>query len=69
MIFTIANRLRGTYGWFAKVFGLVIFVVTYLVTRDWVVSLLFGGCELGEAIVGIEQDLVILALGVSYVMA
>ena len=28
-----------------------------------------GGWELGEGIVGIEQDLVIIALGVSYVMA
>ena len=28
-----------------------------------------GGWELGEAIVGIEQDLVIITLGVSYVMA
>ena len=28
-----------------------------------------GGWELGEVIVGIQQDLVIIALGVSYVMA
>lgn len=28
-----------------------------------------GGWELGEAIVGIEQDLVIITLGVWYVMA
>lgn len=53
MIFTIANRWRGTYGWFAKIFGLVIFVVTYLITRDWVVSLLFGGGYwLGELVAG-----------------
>lgn len=43
MIFTIANRWRGTYGWFAKVFGVVIFAITLLITGNFTVALLLGG--------------------------
>lgn len=40
---TIANRLRGTYGWFARVFGLALFVVLYIITGDITIALLIGG--------------------------
>ena len=49
----IANRLRGTYGWFASVFGIVITVVMYLLTKDLTVALLLGvGYWFGEMICG-----------------
>ena len=40
---TIANRLRGTYGAFAKEFGFALFVVLYTVTGDVAIALLIGG--------------------------
>lgn len=52
-MFTIANRLRGSYGWFASVFGVVIAVVMYLLTKDITVALLIGvGYWFGEMICG-----------------
>lgn len=48
-----ANRLRGTYGWFAAVFGIVITATMYLATGSWLVAVLFGvGYWLGEMICG-----------------
>lgn len=53
MIMTIANRLRGTFGWFAKVFGALIFLVSYYFTGSVLISLLFGvGYWIGELICG-----------------
>lgn len=47
------NRLRGSYGWFAGVFGIVITATMYLATGSWLVAVLFGvGYWLGEAICG-----------------
>ena len=48
-----ANRLRGTYGWFAAVFGIAIVAVTYASTKSWLVAVLFGvGYWAGEMICG-----------------
>ena len=47
------NRLRGSYGWFAGVFGIVITATMYFATGSWLVAMLFGvGYWLGEAICG-----------------
>ena len=52
-MFTIANRLRGTYGRFASVFGIVITIVMYLLTKDITVALLLGvGYWFGEMLCG-----------------
>ena len=49
MIMTIANRLRGTYGWFARVFGLAATIAVYLFSGSWVIAVLMGvGYWLGE---------------------
>lgn len=40
---TVANRLRGTYGWFAKVFGVTVVIAVYLLTDNVAVALLIGG--------------------------
>ena len=46
---TIANRLRGTYGWFARVFGLAATIAVYLFSGSWVIAVLIGvGYWLGE---------------------
>ena len=46
---TIANRLRGTYGWFARVFGLTATIAVYLFSGSWVIAVLMGvGYWLGE---------------------
>lgn len=48
-----ANRLRGTYGWFAAVFGIVVVAVMYASTNSWLVAVLFGvGYWAGEMICG-----------------
>lgn len=48
-----ANRLRGTYGWFAAVFGVVVTVAMYWATGSWLVAVLFGvGYWAGEMICG-----------------
>ena len=53
MIFTAGNRLRGTYGWFASVFGIVLTAVMYWITKDLTVSMLIGvGYWFGEMICG-----------------
>ena len=39
---TIANRLRGTYGWFARVFGLTVTIAVYLFSGSWVIAVLMG---------------------------
>jgi hypothetical protein len=39
---TIANRLRGTYGWFARVFGLAATIAVYLFSGSWVIAVLTG---------------------------
>lgn len=50
---TIANRLRGTYGWFASVFGACIAIAIYLATKNIQVALLLGvGYWFGEMICG-----------------
>ena len=47
---TIANRLRGTYGWFAKVNGVVLGLLVYLVFGNLYVSLAVTiGYVLGES--------------------
>ena len=47
---TIANRLRGTYGWFAKVNGVVLGLLVYLVFGNLYVSLAVAiGYVLGES--------------------
>lgn len=47
---TIANRLRGTYGWFAKVNGVVLGLLVYLVFGNPYVSLAVAiGYVLGES--------------------
>ena len=49
MMFLFLNRLRGTYGWFAKVFGVVATAVLYFITGSWAIGLLTGvGYWLGE---------------------
>ena len=48
-MFLFLNRLRGTYGWFAKVFGVVATTVLYFITGSWAIGLLAGvGYWLGE---------------------
>lgn len=50
---TIANRLRGTYGWFARVFGLAATIAVYLFSGSWVIAVLIGGGYwLGELVCG-----------------
>jgi hypothetical protein len=50
---TIANRLRGTYGWFARVFGLAVTIAVYLFSGSWVIAVLMGvGYWLGELACG-----------------
>ncbi len=50
MMFTILNRYRGTYGWFAKVNGVVLGLLTYLVYGDVYVSLMVAiGYIVGES--------------------
>lgn len=52
-MFLIANRLRGTYGWFASVFGVAITITTYLLTKNLQAALLLGvGYWFGEMICG-----------------
>jgi len=52
-MFTISNRLRGSYGWFASAFGLLITIVMYLLTKDITVALLLGvGYWFGEMLCG-----------------
>ena len=52
-MFTVGNRLRGSYGWFASVFGLLITLVMYLLTKDLTVALLLGvGYWFGEMLCG-----------------
>ena len=52
-MFIIANRLRGSYGWFASVFGLLITLVMYLLTKDLTIALLLGvGYWFGEMVCG-----------------
>lgn len=47
---TIANRLRGTYGWFAKVNGVVLGLLIYIVFGNLYVSLVVTiGYVLGES--------------------
>lgn len=49
-MFTILNRYRGTYGWFAKVNGVVLGLLTYLVNGDIYVSIaVIIGYVLGES--------------------
>ena len=49
-MFTILNRYRGTYGWFAKVNGVVLGLLTYLVWGDVYVSIaVIIGYVLGES--------------------
>ena len=49
----IANRLRGTYGWFASIFGVAITIVMYLLTKDLTAAMLIGvGYWFGEMICG-----------------
>lgn len=49
-MFTIFNRYRGTYGWFAKVNGVVLGLLTYLVWVDVYVSIaVIIGYVLGES--------------------
>lgn len=49
-MFTIFNRYRGTYGWFAKVVGVVLGLLTYLVWNDVYVSIAVAiGYVLGES--------------------
>ena len=46
----ILNRLRGTYGWFAKVVGVVLGLLTYLVWHDVYVALMVAiGYVAGES--------------------
>lgn len=52
-MFLFLNRLRGTYGWFASVFGACTAVVVYLATKNIQVALLLGvGYWFGEMICG-----------------
>ena len=47
------NRLRGTYGWFAAVFGIVVTAVMYWATGSWLIAVLFGvGYWAGEMVCG-----------------
>lgn len=49
----IANRLRGTYGWFASIFGVAITIVMYLLTKDLAAAMLIGvGYWFGEMVCG-----------------
>ena len=49
----LANRLRGTYGWFASVFGIVVTIGVYLATKNIQLALLLGvGYWFGEMICG-----------------
>lgn len=49
-MFTILNRLRGTYGWFAKVNGVVLGLLVYLAFGNHYVSLAVAiGYVLGES--------------------
>ena len=48
-MFLILNRLRGTYGWFAKVNGVVLGLLTYLIFQDLYISTAVAvGYVLGE---------------------
>ena len=46
-MFTILNRYRGTYGWFAKVNAVVLGLLVYYFTRDYLVAPL---CSIGYLI-------------------
>ena len=49
-MFIILNRYRGTYGWFAKVVGVVLGLLTYLVWGDVYVALMVAiGYVAGES--------------------
>lgn len=53
MLFAVANRLRGSYGWFALVFGVALTGALYFISRDLKVSLLIGiGYWYGEMLCG-----------------
>ena len=50
---TILNRLRGTYGWFASVFGVILTIIVYLLSGSWLVAGLIGvGYWFGEMLCG-----------------
>jgi hypothetical protein len=52
-MFLFLNRLRGTYGWFASVFGACIVIAVYLATKNIQLALLLGvGYWFGEMICG-----------------
>jgi len=49
-MFTILNRLRGTWGWFSKVVGILIAVMVYLCSDNYYVATAAGlGYVLGES--------------------
>lgn len=51
--FGIINRLRGSYGWFASVFGLCLVVCVYLLSGSLLIALLIGvGYWAGEMLCG-----------------
>jgi len=49
-MFTILNRLRGTYGWMSKVIGVLLAIVVFLAFNNPYVALMVGiGYVLGES--------------------
>ena len=49
----LANRLRGTYGWFAAVFGVALTAVIYWMSGSWSIAVLIGvGYWFGEMLCG-----------------
>ena len=71
---TILNRLRGTQGLWSKIIGFPIACEIGYLLRDKIsfekYGLEFrGGWELQEGAYGLMQDLVLITLGVSYVLA
>ena len=49
----LANRIRGTYGWFAAVFGVALTAIMYLASGSWVIAALIGvGYWFGEMVCG-----------------